>query len=77
MFNKIFMQRMVESAISFYLPFAEGLKNNRIDELQYIKSRIKENPLEVEEWFDKEINRIENFRFNNISNELKGFENKS
>ena len=76
MFNKIFTQKIFESALSFYLPLAEGLKSNRIGELKYIKSKIKENPLEVEEWFDKEINRIVNFNLNNLSNNINGLEDK-
>ena len=71
MFNNIFTQKIVESVISFYTPLAEGLKSNRIDQLQYIKSRIRDNPLEVEEWFDNEINRIKNFKLHNLSSEFK------
>ena len=71
MFNNIFTQKIVESVISFYTPLAEGLKSNRIDQLQYIKSRIRDNPSEVEEWFDNEINRIKNFKVHNLSSEFK------
>lgn len=71
MFNSIFTQKIVESVISFYTPLAEGFKNNRIDQLQYIKSRIRDNPSEVEEWFDNEIDRIKNFKLHNLSSEFK------
>lgn len=75
MFHTLFTQKIVESVISFYAPLADGLKSNRIDQLQYIKSRIRDNPSEVEEWFDNEINRIENFKLHNLSNEFKWFNN--
>ena len=71
MFNNIFTQKIVESVISFYTPLAEGLKSNRIDQLPYIKSRIRDNPSEVEEWFDNEINRIKNFKLHDVSSEFK------
>ncbi len=75
MFNNLFTQKIVESVISFYAPLADGLKSNRIDQLQYIKSRIRDNPSEVEQWFDNEINRIENFKLRNLANEFKWFNN--
>jgi len=71
MFNNIFTQKLVESVISYYAPLAEGFKSNRIDQLQYIKSRIRDNPSEVEEWFENEIDRIKNFKLHNLSSEFK------
>ena len=71
MFNNIFTQKIVESVISFYTPLAEGFKSNRIDQLQYLKSRIRDNPSEVEEWFDNEVDRIKNFKLDNLSSEFK------
>ena len=71
MFNNIFTQKLVESVISYYAPLTEGLKSNRIDQLQYIKSKIRDNPSEVEEWFDNEIDRIKDFKLHNLSSEFK------
>ncbi|MGB9168682.1 MAG: hypothetical protein WCB31_07130 [Nitrososphaeraceae archaeon] len=71
MFNNIFTQKLVESVISYYAPLAEGFKSNRIDQLQYIKSRIRDNPSEVEEWFENEIDRIKDFKLHNLSSEFK------
>jgi len=71
MFNNIFTQKLVESVISYYAPLAEGFKSIRIDQLQYIKSRIRDNPSEVEEWFENEIDRIKDFKLHNLSSEFK------
>ena len=70
MFTNIFSQKILESVISLYRPLAEGLKYNRIAELRYIKSKISDNPSEVEEWFEKEINRLNNFNVEDISKEF-------
>jgi len=71
MFNNIITQKLVESVISYYAPLAEGFKSIRIDQLQYIKSRIRDNPSEVEEWFENEIDRIKDFKLHNLSSEFK------
>lgn len=36
----------------------EEIKNNRIKELLEMKSKIKNDPIVAEYWFDKEINKI-------------------
>ena len=62
-FTSIFIQAAF--AVSF--PKVEEIKNNRIKELFEIKSKIKEDPLVVENWFDNEINKIRKVTENNSS----------
>ena len=45
----------------------EEIKNNRIKELLEMKSKIKNDPIVVENWFDKEINKIRKVTENNSS----------
>jgi hypothetical protein len=45
----------------------EEVKNNRIKELLEIKSKIREDPILVENWFDNEINKIGKVTENNSS----------
>ena len=53
-----FTSKFIETA--FAIPFSkvEEVKNNRIKELLEIKSKIQEEPIVVENWFDNEINKI-------------------
>ena len=45
----------------------EEIKNNRIKELLEMKSKIKNDPIVVENWFDNEINKIRKVTENNSS----------
>lgn len=55
MFDKIITKLVKENL----LPLQE-LSQQRLGELEYVKSKIFTNPEEVERWFNKEINKINN-----------------
>ena len=62
-----FTLKFIETALAISFSKVEEVKNNRIKELIEIKSKIKEDPTIVENWFDKEINKIINVTENNSS----------
>ena len=62
-----FTSKFIEAALAISFSKVEEIKNNRIKELLEIKSKIKEDPVAVENWFDKEINKILNVIENNNS----------
>ena len=55
-----FTSKFIEAALAISFSKVEEIKNNRIKELLEIKSKIKEDPIAVENWFDNEINKILN-----------------
>ena len=62
-----FTSKFIEAALAISFPKIEEIKNNRIKELIEIKSKIQEDPIIVENWFDNEINKIINVTENNSS----------
>ena len=62
-----FTSKFIEAALAISFSKVEEIKNNRIKELLEIKSKIQEDPIVVENWFDKEINKILNVIENNNS----------
>ena len=62
-----FTSKFIKAAFAVSFSKVEEIKNNRIKELLEIKSKIKEDPLVVENWFDNEINKILNVIENNNS----------
>ena len=62
-----FTSKFIETALAISFSKVEEIKNNRIRELLEIKSKIKEDPIVVENWFDNEINKISNAIENNSS----------
>ena len=62
-----FTSKFIEAALAISFSKVEEIKNNRIKELLEIKSKIKEDPILVENWFDKEINKIRKVTENNSS----------
>ena len=72
-----FTSKFIEAALAISFPKVEEIKNNRIKELREIKSKIKEDPIVVENWFDKEINKILNvIENNNTSSDIESLINK-
>ena len=63
--------KFIEAALAISFPKIEEIKNNRIRELFEMKLKIKEDPTIVENWFDKEINKIINVTDNNSSINLE------
>ena len=62
-----FTSKFIQAALAISFSKVEEIKNNRIKELLDIKSKIKEDPIAVENWFDNEINKISNVMENNSS----------
>ena len=62
-----FTSKFIQAALAISFSKVEEIKNNRIKELLEIKSKIKEDPVVVENWFDNEINKISNVMENNSS----------
>ena len=62
-----FTSKFIQAALAISISKVEEIKNNRIKELHEMKSKIKEDPIVVENWFDNEINKISNVMENNSS----------
>jgi len=72
-----FTSKFIEAALAISFSKVEEIKNNRIKELLEIKSKIQEDPIVVENWFDKEINKILNvIENNNSSSDIESLINK-
>jgi hypothetical protein len=71
-----FTSKFIEAALAISFSKVEEIKNNRIKELLEIRSKIKEDPIVVENWFDNEINKILNVMENNSSNDIESLINK-
>jgi hypothetical protein len=61
-----FMEKMIETATSAYIPKVEEKAKARKAELEDMKAKVRTNPQQVEEWFDKEINRLQNIDIREI-----------
>ena len=62
-----FTSKFIQAALAISFSKVEEIKIKRIKELLEIKSKIKEDPVVVEHWFDNEINKISNVMENNSS----------
>ena len=71
-----FTSKFIQAALSLYSFKVEEIKNNRIKELLEIKSKIKDDPIAVENWFDNEINKIINVTENSASVDIVSLINK-
>lgn len=71
-----FTSKFIQAALALSFSKVEEIKNNRIKELLEIKSKIKEDPIVVENWFDNEINKIINVTENNSSIDIESLINK-
>jgi hypothetical protein len=67
--------KFIQAAFALSFSKVEEIKNNRIKELLEIKSKIKKDPIVVENWFDNEINKIINVTENNSSIDIKSLIN--
>ena len=54
MFDKL-TEKMVETALSGYIPRLQEMSKERAEELERIRAKVRSNPDEVEAWFDGEI----------------------
>ena len=60
------MEKMMESATSAYLPRVEEKVRIRKSELEEVRMKVRTNPEQVEEWFDKEIDKLQNINIKDI-----------
>ena len=66
-----FMERILVSVASQYIPKLQNITSVRADELTVMKEKILTSPEEVEAWFDKEIERVRNVDMLGLINKLK------
>ena len=71
-----FTSKFIQAAFALSFSKVEEIKNNRIKELLEIKSKIKEDPIIVENRFDNEINKIKNVTENHSSTDIESLINK-
>jgi hypothetical protein len=55
-----FIDRLMESAASAYMPRLEEMARTRKAELEEMKAKVRTSPDQVEAWFDKEIEKLGN-----------------
>ncbi len=60
------MEKMIESATSAYIPKVEEKAKARKAELEEMKVKVRAKPEQVEEWFDKEIDKLHNIDIKQI-----------
>lgn len=60
------MEKMIESATSAYLPKVEEKAEVRKAELEEMKAKVRTDPEQVEEWFNKEIDKLQNIDIKEI-----------
>jgi hypothetical protein len=65
------MEKLMQNAVSTYLPRFESMAESRRAELTEIKSKIRTKPEEVEEWFDKEILKLGTLNVSDMLNKLR------
>jgi hypothetical protein len=65
-----FMEKLMESAASAYLPRLEQMAETRKAELVEIKAKIRTDPEQVEAWFDREIEKLGNMDVKDVMNKV-------
>lgn len=65
-----FTERMVEMALSNYMPTIQKAKEQRVAELESLKSYIRSEPRKVEQWFDREIEKTKNIGSSELLKQL-------
>ena len=53
-----FIDRLMESATAAYMPRLEEMAKARKAELEEMKAKVRADPQRVEEWFDREIEKL-------------------
>ena len=65
-----FMEKLMESAASAYLPRLEQMAETRRAEMAEIKAKIRTDPEQVEAWFDREIEKLGNVDVKDVMNKV-------
>ena len=59
MFNNI-LERILQNGSSQYMRKLQNIACTRANELTVMKGKVRTSPVEVEAWFDKEIEKLRN-----------------
>lgn len=65
-----FMDKLMETAASAYLPKLQAISNERKAELEEMKKNVRANPEQVEAWFEKEIEKLRNLDVSDTLNKV-------
>ena len=60
------MDKLIESATSAYMPKVEEMAKARKAELEELKTKVRTSPEQVEAWFEKEIEKLQNMDIKEI-----------
>jgi hypothetical protein len=60
------MEKMIDSATSAYAPKLEEKASARREELEQVRNKIRTDPDQVEEWFNKEIEKLSNINIKEL-----------
>jgi hypothetical protein len=60
------MEKLMQNAVSAYMPQLEAMRETRKAELAAMGEKIRTKPEEVEAWFDKEIQKLESMNVTDI-----------
>ena len=60
------MERLMEGAAAAYAPRLEEMARLRKAELKEMRAKIRTNPEQVEAWFDREIEKLQNMDLKDI-----------
>ncbi|WP_415281288.1 hypothetical protein [Candidatus Nitrososphaera sp. FF02] len=66
-----FTEKLIESAVSSYMPRLQEMSAGRLDELARIKAKVRSEPSEVEEWFDREMAKARDMDINGVLKKIK------
>lgn len=66
-----FAEKLLEMAMSGYMPRLKEISKLRVDELAAVKAKLKTCPGEVEAWFDAEIAKASNMDVSDILKKIK------
>ncbi|HZI69788.1 MAG TPA: hypothetical protein VFD60_01370 [Nitrososphaeraceae archaeon] len=68
-----FMERMLENVASVYMLKFKDIANTKALELASMKEKVRTCPEEVEAWFDKEIEKVNNLDIAGAIEKMKIF----
>ena len=66
------MEKLMQNAASAYMPGLESKAQARREELAKIKSKVRTEPEKVEEWLDREIEKLAAMNVSEMFKNLRG-----
>jgi vacuolar-type H+-ATPase subunit E/Vma4 len=64
------MEKLMQNAVSAYMPKIESMRESRKAELEALKEAVRSKPEEVEAWFDKELKKLESMNVSDMMSNL-------